>query len=199
MSEIEIIMGLNKSGKTRFLNTYLEITCVKNERILVIFIGNGITKINNNIKGVFIKVRIFNSIFDIDVKKILYLINIYRPHRILVEGEYVSIKNIYKIISNDFLKDILVVTSRINIINSNFISKILNYDLSKINSNIIIINNYDKNYLDNRDLQKIRSEYLNSFLFCIEDFAEIFFKFKEHRLIKSNFDKNIFRYLKEYI
>lgn len=199
MSEVEIIMGLSESGKTKFLNTYLEITHTKNERILVIIFGEGFTKVNNDIKGVLVKFRVFNSGFDIDVKKILYLINVYRPHRILIEGGYLDIRKIYKIMGSDFLKDILVVTSIIHLINSKFIHKILNYNLNKISSNIIIINNFDKNYLYYEELKQMRIKYLNSFLFYVESFDEIILKFKEHGLIKSNFHKNIFKYLKEYI
>lgn len=199
MSEVEIIMGLNKSGKTKFLNTYLEITCVKNERILVIVFGEGNTKISDSTKNILIKFRIFKSVFDIDVKRILYLINVYRPHRILIEGEYLNIKKIYEIISGDFLKDILVVTSVIHVINSKFLSKIVNYNLNKISGNIVIINNFDRIHLDDKYLKQMRLKNLNSFLFYIEDFGEIFFKFKEYGLIKSNFHKNIFKCLKEYI
>lgn len=199
MSEIEIIMGLSKSGKTRFLNTYLEMTCVKNERILIILVGDGSTNVKNCIKDVFVKIKVFSSIFEIDVRRILYLINIYRPHRILIEGDYLSVKKICMLIESDTLKDILLITSRIHLINSKFISKILKYDLIRVNSNIVIINNFDKIYLNSEDIENIKMRYLNSFLFCIEDFNEIYFKFKYYGLIKSDFQKNIFKYLKEYI
>lgn len=199
MSEVEIIMGLDHSGKTLFLNVYLEITNVKEERILLIIIGDGNTKLEKKFKNVYIKVKIFNSIFEINEKKLNYLINMYKPHRVLIEGDYLSLKNIYKLIGSQEVKNSLFITSIIDIMNSKYISKILKYKLNKIGSNIIIINNFDRFKINDEYIKNIRLKHANSFLFYIEDFEEIYFKFKNYGLLKSGFHKNVFKYLKEYI
>lgn len=197
MSEVEFIMGLSKSGKTRFLNTYLGFTNVKKERILLIIIGKGNEQIRS--KSEYIKVKIFNSLLEISERKLLYILNVYIPHRILIEGDYFSIRYIEKILSFNSFKYNLVITSRINIINSNFIYEILKNKNNKIKSNIIIINNFDGLKLDYRDIRDIRVRNINSFLFCIECFDEVYFKFKDYGLLKGDIQKNIFKYLKEYI
>lgn len=199
MSEVEIIMGLDHSGKTLFLNAYLEITNVKEERILLIIIGNGNTKLENKFKNVYIKVKIFNSIFEINEKKLNYLINMYKPHRVLIEGDYLSLKTIYKLIGSHEFKNSLFITSIIDIINSKRISKVLKYRLNKIGSNIVIINNFDRLKINDEYIKNIRLKNINSFLFYIEDFEEIYVKFKNYGLVKSGFHKNIFKYIKEYI
>lgn len=199
MSEIELIIGLNGSGKTRFLNSYLEFTNVKNERILTITSECGNTRIKENFKDSFNKVKNLNSIFDIDEKKLKYLINVHRPHRIFIETDYLGFSYISRIIESDELKNFLVVTSRINVINSRFMDKILKYRLYKFNNNIIIINNYDNLELSYKYINEIKNNNINSFLFCVNSFDEVYFKFKHYRLIKSDFHKNIFKYIKELI
>lgn len=197
MSEVEIIAGLPKSGKTRFLNTYLKFTNVKGERILLIIIGKGNEQIRN--KTDYVKVKVFNSLLEVNEAKLLYMLNIYLPHRILIEGDYFSVKNVEKIIGSDIFKYNLVITSKINIINSNFIYDALEFNNIKIQSNVVIINNFDRLKLDYRSIKDIKIRNMNSFIFCIECFDEICFKFKEYGLAKGGIHKNIFRCLKEYI
>lgn len=199
MCEVEMIMGLNESGKTRFLNTYLEMTNVNRERILILMIGYGNSKLNINLRNVDIKLKSINSIFEINEKRIDFLMNMYNPHRTIIEGDYLSVKKIQKLIGESTLKDNLVITSRIEIINPKHIRKMLNYNLNKINSNIIIINNFNRENLNDEDLKKLKIMNNNSFLFCIEDFNELYSKFKYYGLIKSDFHKNFFKYFKEYI
>lgn len=199
MCEVEIIIGLNRSGKTRFLNTYLEMTNVSKERILILMIGDGNSKLNINLKNVYIKTKLINSIFEISDKKINFLMNMYNPHRTIIEGDYSSIKKIQRLISESSLKHKLVITSRIEIINTKYMYKTLSYNLNKINSNIIIINNFDREELNSEDLKKLKIMNNNSFLFCIENFDEVYSKFKYYGLIKSDFHKNFFKYLKEYV
>ena len=192
MSEIEIIIGLNGSGKTRFLNSYLEFTNVKNERILTITSGYGNTKIREDFKDSFNKVKNLTSIFDINEKKFKYLIDVHRPHRIFIETDYSGFSYVCKIIESEELKNFLVVTSKINIINSKFIEKILKYRLCEYNNNVIIINNHDNLELSYEYINEIKNNNINSF-------DEVYFKFKHYKLIKSDFHKNVFKYIKELI
>lgn len=199
MSEIEIIVGLNGSGKTKFLNSYLEITNVKNERILIIESEYGNTKIRQDFKNVLIKTKVLNSVYEINENKLIYLINVHRPHRIIIETDYLGLSYINKLIESNELKNILMVTSRINIINSRFLDKISKYKLCTLNNNIIIINNYDNLELMHSYLSEIKYNNVNSFLFCVKSFEEIYLKFKQYKLIKSDFHKNVFKYIKELI
>lgn len=199
MSEIEIIVGLNGSGKTKFLNSYLEITNVKNERILIIESEYGNTKIRQDFKNVLIKTKVLNSVYEINENKLIYLINVHRPHRIIIETDYQGLSYINKLIESNELKNILMVTSRINIINSKFLDKISKYKLCTLNNNIIIINNYDNLELMHSYLSEIKYNNVNSFLFCVKSFEEIYLKFKQYKLIKSHFHKNVFKYIKELI
>lgn len=199
MSEIEIIVGLNGSGKTKFLNSYLEITNVKNERILIIESEYGNTKIRQDFKNVLIKTKVLNSVYEINENKLIYLINVHRPHRIIIETDYLGLSYINKLIESNELKNILMVTSRINIINSRFLDKISKYKLCTLNNNIIIINNYDNLELMHSYLSEIKYNNVNSFLFCVKSFEEIYLKFKQYKLIKSHFHKNVFKYIKELI
>ncbi len=199
MSEIEIIVGLNGSGKTKFLNSYLEITNVKNERILIITSENGKTKIREDFKNVTIKIKALNSIYEINENKLIYLINVHRPHRIIVETDYLGLSYINQLIEGDELKNLLMVTSRINIINSKFLDKISKHRVSKLNNNIIIINNYDNLELMYNYLNEIKYNNANSFLFCIKSFEEIYSKFTQYKLLKSDFHKNVLKYIKELI
>lgn len=199
MSEIEIIVGLNGSGKTKFLNSYLEITNVKNERILIIESEYGNTKIRQDFKNVLIKTKVLNSVYEINENKLIYLINVHRPHRIIIETDYLGLSYINKLIESNELKNILMVTSRINIINSKFLDKISKYKLCTLNNNIIIINNYDNLELMHSYLSEIKYNNVNSFLFCVKSFEEIYLKFKQYKLIKSDFHKNVFKYIKELI
>lgn len=199
MSEVEIIMGTKGSGKTLFLNSYLEMTNLKKERMLLIIIDDGNTKLIDKFKDVYIKVKIFNSVFEISENKLMYLINIYKPHRILVEGNYVSSKHIYQLFLKEKLKKCLIISSIIEIINSRDLYKVTRNKLNRIESNIIIINNYDKNQVLYEHIESIKLKNKTSFVFFIEDFREIYKKFKNYQIIKSDMHRKIFKYLKEYI
>ncbi len=199
MSEVEIFTGFSGSGKTRFLNTYIEFTNVKKERILIIIVGDGNTKLHNKMRNPYLRIKVFSSVLDINESKLLYMLNIYNPHRLLIEGDYFSINNILKIVSSHTLKRILVITSKINIINSRFIKKISKLNANKIQSNVILINNYDKLSFEDECITDIRIKNVNSFLFCVECFSEVYFKFKDHGLLKGDIHKNLFKYIKECI
>lgn len=193
MSEVEIITGLDQSGKTIFLNTYLNMRKNKNENILIISIGRG----NKSIHQVSnIKFKVFDSIFGIDEKKLLYLISISNPQRIFIEGDYVSMRYIDKILLTKPLRERIIITSRINIINAKHIKMILKNNMCKYLGNIIIINNYDGVQLKDEDLYSIRNMNLNSFLFYIEDFNELYTKFKYYKLINNEFYSSIFKYIR---
>lgn len=193
MSEVEIITGLDQSGKTIFLNTYLNMRKNKNENILVISIGRGNRGIYQSSN---IKFKVFDSIFNIDEKKLLYLININIPQRVFIEGDYISIRYIDRILLSKSLKERLIITSRISIINAKHINMILKNNMCKCLGNIIIINNYDGIQLKDEDLYSIRNLNLNSFLFYIRDFDELYKKFKYYKLINNEFYSSIFRYIR---
>lgn len=199
MSEVEIIMGVKRSGKTLFLNSYLEMTNLKKERMLLIIIDDGNTKLRDDFKDVYIKVKTFNSVFEINENKLMYLINIYNPHRILIEGNYVSSKYIHQLFLEEKLKKCLIITSIIEIINSRDLYKVTKNKLNKIESNIIVINNFDKNQVLYEHIESIKLRNKTSFVFCIEDFKEIYEKFKNYQIIKSDMHRKIFKYLKEHM
>ena len=199
MSQVVIIMGIKLIGKRLFLNSYLVMTNLKNERMLIIIIDDGNTKLRDDFKDVYIKVKRFNSIFEINENKLIYLINIYNPHRILVEGNYVSPKYIYQLFLEGKLKKYLIISSIIEIINSRDLCKVTKNKLNKIESNIIIINNFDKNQVSYEHIESIKFRNKTSFVFCIENFKEIYEKFKNYQIIKSDIHRKIFKYLKEHI
>lgn len=199
MCEVEIIMGLKKSGKTMFLNSYLEITNVEKERILILMFNEGNTKIKKDIVKGCIKVKKFKSIFEINERKFIYLLNLYNPHRVFIEGEYIEAKHIFNLMKSNYLKGRLIITSRINIINTNFINLLSNYSADNINSNIVVINNYEKLQIYYEYIEEIKEKNKNCFLFCIESFHELYSKLKNYKLIKTKFHRCFFRYLKEYL
>ncbi len=192
MSEVEIIIGLDKSGRTTFLNEYLKMVNIKNVNTLIIIIGRGNKKIDSYEN---VKVKIFDSIFSINETKLLYLINIHNPQKIFIESEYVYIKHIDSILRSSLIKDRILITSRINIINTKFIKMILKSCMVKYRGNIIVINNYDKLHINKEDLYEIRDKNLNSFLFYTEDFKDLYDKFKYYKLINKGFYTNIFKYI----
>lgn len=198
MCEVEMIMGLNESGKTRFLNTYLSMTSVYKERILILMIGHGNHNLHTNYKNIDIKIKFVNSIFEINEKKLNFLISVYNPHRIIIEGDYLSIKKINKLIEESTLKDRVVITSKIEIINPKHMRN-SNYNFNKIASNIVVINNFKGEQLDDEDVKKFKVMNNNSFLFCVNEFDELYSKFKYYGILKSDFHKNFFKYLKEYV
>ena len=199
MCEVEIITGLNKSGKTLFLNYYLEITNVEKERILILMFNAGNRELRKDFKNVCIKQKNFHSVFEMNESKFIYLLNLYKPHRIIIEGDYISAKHIFNIMKSNNLKNKLIISSRINIVNLSLLDKFSKCTSDNVNSNIVVINNFDKLNFYHEYIQNIKYKNKNSFVFYVESFDEIYFKLKDHKLIKNNFHKFLFKYLKEYL
>lgn len=199
MSEIEIIVGFRGSGKTLFLNSYLNMKNIENSnRILILILDKGNVNVQiGNRKNV--KVKVIDSPFEINDKKLLYLISIHKPHFIFIEGDYSDIKNIGKILNSDLLIDRIFISSRINIINQRHISKVLKYRVCKTNSNIIVINNHDRYDIDSNDLYNIKNRNKNAFVFCVNEFGELYEKFKLYKILRNEFYKSIVKYIKDLI
>lgn len=199
MSEVEIIMGFNGSGKTLFLNSYLKMKNIKNnERILVLCLDRGNMNINYCINEN-IKIKFVDYNFKIDDTKLLYLIEIHKPHFVFIEGDYVSIKYINMVLSSNLLKDKIFISSKINIINSKHINLVLKNRICRIHSNIVIINNFDNIKLNNDDLFMIKSINGNAFIFCVNYFEDLYEKFKNYKLLRNDFYENIFKCIKYLI
>jgi hypothetical protein len=199
MSEVEIIIGFNGSGKTLFLNSYIRMKNIKNnEKILVLCFDRGNTSINYVINDN-IKIKFVDYNFQIDDNKLLYLIEIHKPHFIFIEGDYILIKYIDNILSSKLLKDKIFITSRINIINSKHINLVLKNRVCNIYSNIVIINNFDDIELYNNDLFMIKAINRNAFVFCVNHYGELYEKFKNYKLIRNDFYENIFKCIKYLI
>lgn len=199
MSEVEIIMGFNGSGKTLFLNSYLEMKNIKKgEKILILCLDRGNTNFNYNINRD-IKVKFIDYHFQINDNKLLYLIEMQKPHFIFIEADYISIKHLNMVLESSILKDKIFIRSRINILNIKHIKNILKNKICRPYSNIIIINNFDEIELKISDLHMLRKLNMNSFVFCVKYFEDLYEKFRDYKLLRNDFYENMFKYIRYLI
>ncbi len=84
--EIEIVTGFLGSGKTRFINTWIQNTAVVGEKILVLQWEEGETAIDESSKeGHTVLLKTLDSSKPLSYESILYMLTLHTPHRVIVE------------------------------------------------------------------------------------------------------------------
>ena len=91
---VEIVGGFLSWGKTSFINTYLEETLTKDEKVLVIQCEKGNTEIKDSLrKDSRVEIKEFNNNRMVDKKILNRIINFHAPHRIIIEANGVQTVN----------------------------------------------------------------------------------------------------------
>jgi G3E family GTPase len=86
-AKVEIVTGFLGVGKTTFLNVLVESTLVKDEKVLVIQCEEGEQCIDNNIRNSNqVVIKACDPQNQLTVKYLKYLIDLHRPHRIIIES-----------------------------------------------------------------------------------------------------------------
>lgn len=173
--KIEIVTGFLSSGKTAFINSLINKTLIKNEKIVVLFCEQGSRSIditleekeNINVKYITVNEEITEEmLFDIYKYE--------KPDRLIIEFNGTKdLKELATIINNRIIKKIYRVNTIYNLIDcatfNIFLSNMGSILISPIKySNIVILNNRDK--VNDKEINIIKSKILkiNSTCYMVE-------------------------------
>lgn len=93
-SDVEIITGFLGSGKTTFINSFLDVTLDERETLIIQF-ENGKEGINEKLKNRSnLIIKKFNSMEELDSERFKRLIKFYKPIRIIIESNGIGNINI---------------------------------------------------------------------------------------------------------
>jgi G3E family GTPase len=174
-ADIEIVTGFIGSGKTTFINALIQDTIVDNEKIVIIQCETGETKIEvklQNHRAVIVKSCDEEKPFTEEYIK--YILDLYRPHRLIIEFNGMEIIN--ELLDSLHKRDL---KKRCKLTTMFHISDVATFDLYLNNmssmllppiqlSNLILLNNTDSIRKEKLEDIQFKIENLNSHAYIIE-------------------------------
>lgn len=157
---IEVITGFLGAGKSAFINSLIDKTIADNERIVVMLCESGNTsikernftseKVKKDTGNSFVKVVNFMDDSEKMKDKLLEIISLYKPHRIIIEYNGTeTLEYLYRSIFNKELEKKCRIYTMYYICDGNTIEFYIK-NMGEIllpfiqNSDVIVINNYTK-------------------------------------------------------
>jgi G3E family GTPase len=207
-ADIEIVTGFIGAGKTSFINALIEETLVENEKIVLIQCEAGETEIKESLKKdkrIIIRLKdIENPLTAAYLKEIL---NIRRPHRVIIEANGTSsINEILDILYEKDMSSLCRLTTVFHIAEAStfhlFLNNMGNFLLPSIQlSNMILINNIDS--INKDELQSIKSKINNinqhGHIVEVEHIDELRASIKAAKVLDNGILKRCRIYLKNFI
>lgn len=173
--KVEIITGFLSSGKTTFINSLIDKTLIKYEKIVVLLCEQGSTSVDiklgkkENINVKYIKVN-----EEITEEMLFDIYKYEKPDRLIIEFNGTKdLKELATVINNRIIRKIYRVNTIYNLIDCStfniFLSNMGSILISPIKySNIVILNNRDK--VNDKEINIIKSKILkiNSTCYMVE-------------------------------
>ncbi|KJU71602.1 GTP-binding protein [Clostridium baratii] len=173
--KIEIVTGFLSSGKTTFINSLINKTLIKNEKIVILLCEQGSTSVDitlekkENINVKYIKVN-----EEITEEMLFDIYKYEKPDRLIIEFNGTKdLKELATVINNRIIKKIYRVNTIYNLIDCStfniFLSNMGSILISPIKySNIVILNSRDK--VNDKEINIIKSKILkiNSTCYMVE-------------------------------
>lgn len=173
--KVEIITGFLSSGKTTFINSLINKTLIKNEKIVILLCEQGSTSIDITLEekeNINVKYIMINE--EITEEKLFDIYKYEKPDRLIIEFNGTKdLKELATVINNRIIKKIYRVNTIYNLIDCTtfniFLSNMGSLLISPIKySNIVILNNRDK--VNDKEINIIKSKILkiNSTCYMVE-------------------------------
>lgn len=173
--KVEIITGFLSSGKTTFINSLINKTLIKNEKIVILLCEQGSISVDiklgkkENINVKYIKVN-----EEITEEMLFDIYKYEKPDRLIIEFNGTKdLKELATVINNRIIRKIYRVNTIYNLIDCStfniFLSNMGSILISPIKySNIVILNNRDK--VNDKEINIIKSKILkiNSTCYMVE-------------------------------
>ncbi len=168
-ADVEIVTGFIGSGKTSFINTLIQDTIVDNEKIVVIQCEAGETKVDEKLqKHRCVLVKCCDEEKPFTEEYIKYLLDLYRPHRLIIEFNGTDIIN--ELLDNLQKKEL---KKRCKLTTMFHISDVVTFDLYLNNmssmllppiqlSNLILLNNIESVSKEKLEEIEVKIKNLNS-------------------------------------
>lgn len=205
-SDVEIITGFLGSGKTTFINSFLELTLDKDETLILQF-EKGKQKINEDIKDKSNMIlKTFNSMEELDVERFLRLIKFYKPVRIVIESNGIgNIDRLLQFIEYKQFKPYLRRSGIVTILDCITLNMFLKNLGSIILPNIyaadlIILNNISKISRDTlkEQINKIEQLNLHAHILTCSSKEELLINLNECKLISRGMYRRIMDYINKF-
>lgn len=168
-TNIEIVTGFLGAGKTKFINSLLENTIVKDEKIVIIQCEAGQTEIKDVIKeNINIIVKNLHSFKLLNSELINEIINTYKPYRIIIEKNgTIKLEQLLMMLEEKKLKHICKVTSIFHLTDAKtfeiYIQNMGNLLMDSIyNSHLIVVTN----------IKRVSKEELKKIIYKLEGFNQ---------------------------
>ncbi|MGG7160074.1 GTP-binding protein [Clostridium baratii] len=173
--KVEIVTGFLSSGKTAFINSLINKTLIKNEKIVILLCEQGSTSVDitlekkENINVKYIKVN-----EEITEEMLFDIYKYEKPDRLIIEFNGTKdLKELATVINNRIIKKIYRVNTIYNLIDCStfniFLSNMGSILISPIKySNIVLLNSRDK--VNDKEINIIKSKILkiNSTCYMVE-------------------------------
>lgn len=205
---IEIVTGFLGAGKTNFINTLVNNTLVKGEKLFILQCEKGEKEILDEIKN---NPQVILKDYDpqtlVTKSFINSIITIHAPHRIIIEHNGSRrLEELLKLFDEKELKKICKVSSIYNITDAAtyeiFVSNMGNIILDSIyNSDLILLNNkasIQKEKLDSiiKQLEKLNT---NAYIIPLNNILEIEQVLREKNILFGGYLKKINIFMKNFL
>lgn len=203
-SDVEIVTGFLGTGKTTFINNFLNITLDDNDEVLIIQLENGKETIDESIiKKRNITIKSFRANDELIYERFLSLVKFYDPSRLIIESNGISnIDKLLDLIDKDDMKNYVrrggIVTVLDAITLNMFLKNLGSLILPNIYSaDLIVLNNSDKVSKEVLKEQVKKLEGLNVHAHIITCYSKD--ELKDNLNQCDLINKNIYKRIKEYI
>lgn len=205
-SDVEIITGFLGSGKTTFINSFLELTLDETETLIIEF-ENGKQSINKNLKNRSnLMIKKFNSMEELDLERFKRLIKFYKPIRIIIESNGVgNIDRLLQFIEQKDLKPYLKrggIATILDCITLNmFLKNLSSIVLPNIYvADLIVLNNASKISDDNLEeyINKLEELNLHAHIVTCSSKEELLISLNQCNLISKGMYKRIIDYISKF-
>ncbi|GAA0072006.1 hypothetical protein UT300003_35310 [Clostridium sardiniense] len=163
--KVEIVTGFLSSGKTTFINSLINKTLIKNEKIVILLCEQGNRSIDSRIKNKEnIKVKYIMLYKEITEELLFDIYKYEKPDRVIIEFNGTKdLKDLSNVMSNRLIKKIYRVNTIYHLTDCStfnvFLSNMGSILISPIKySNIVMLNNKDR--VDDKEINLIKSKLL---------------------------------------
>lgn len=197
-TDIEIVTGFIGSGKTTFINFLIDETWISEERVLIIQWEQGNSLLNDKVKiNGAIKTKVYSQDESITDQQLKYLINLYEPHRIIIEYNGTSdINALLEALESKSLRSLCQVTTIFHLADAvtfelfyDNMAPILMPTLSM--SNLVIINNSEAitKETEARIRKRIKGTNSKGYIIPIQNITTMKKEVAEANLLEKGFAK----------
>lgn len=204
-ADVEIVTGFIGSGKTSFVNALIQNTIVDKEKIVIIQCETGETIVEEKLQNHrAVIVKSCNEEKPFTEEYIKYILDLYRPHRLIIEFNGTEI--IYELLNSLQKKDF---KKRCKLTTMFHISNVATFDLYLSNmssmllppiqgSNLILLNNIEAISKEKLEDIQCKVKNLNSHAFIIEtkNTSSIKDSIKQADILDKGFSKKLRIYMK---